>query len=283
MIMAITIRTISVADIDEADAIQAAAYGGGERRALIEMYLRLQPDGWIIASSDGVPAGLAGAVNYGPLAYVGLVSVLPSMQRQGVGQAMMAHLLNWLRQGGDPVVALDATPAGAPLYERLGFVDDGQTIVFMPDDAPAAPRAREYVDPLWAGDIAKLATFDEPIYGAGRAEVFRELLASLPGRAFVARDSAGRLTGYLFAQPKAIGPWSARTPSDAENLLAAALGLEYEQPPRVLAPSINAEVAPLLARYGFSPRRALRHMRLGGDGSAGQRGLLYALTSFAIG
>jgi GNAT superfamily N-acetyltransferase len=281
--MTITIRTITEADIDIVDAIQSAAYGNGERRALIRMYLRLQPDGWFVASLDGAPAGFAGAINYGPLAYVGLVSVLPEMQRRGIGQAMMTYLLGWLRRHGDPVVALDASAAGAPLYERLGFVDDEKTTVFSRDDCADLPQASGRVAQLAAGDIPEVAEFDAPILGAERAAVFRHLLADLTGRALVARDASGQVAGYLVAQPKAIGPWAARTPTDAEGLLGAALRLEFEEAPRVLVPSSNGDAARLLMRYGFSPRRSLRHMRFGGAGPVGRRNLYYALTSFAIG
>ena len=281
--MTISIRTITEGDVDAADAIQAAAYGNGERRALIRMYRRLQPDGWIIASLDGAPAGFAGAIAYGPLAYVGLVSVLPALRRRGVARAMMDYLLEWMRSHGDPVVALDASEAGAPLYEQLGFVDDEKTVVYMQDDCAVRPRASDLVAPLQPADIAAVAAFDAPIFGAERAAVFRYLRAEAPDRAFVARDGSGAVAGYLFAQSSALGPWAARSVVEAEGLLAAALRLGYDGSPRVLAPGSNGDAALLLMRYGFSPRRSLRHMRLGGAGPVGQRELLYGLTSFAIG
>jgi GNAT superfamily N-acetyltransferase len=281
--MTITIRTIAEADLAVADAIQIAAYGTGSRAAQIRLYLKLQPDGWIIASLDGEPAGFGGIVSYGPLACVGLVSVVPALQRRGVAAAMMAYLLDWAAARGGPAIALDASNSGAPLYERLGFVDDEKTVVFVRDDCLSALREPVRAVPLQAGDIPDLVAFDVPIFGAARAAVFRHLLADLPGRAFVSRDSSGQVAGYLFAQPETIGPWAARTAADAEGLLAAALRLEFGSGPRVLAPGSNASAAPLLMRYGFSPRRSLRHMRLGGDGPLGQRNLLYGLASFAIG
>jgi GNAT superfamily N-acetyltransferase len=281
--MTITIRTITEADIDAADAIQAAAYGTGGRAALMRLYLKLQPDGWIIASADGVPAGFAGIVSYGLVAYVGLVSVLPAMQRRGIGQAMMVHLLEWARAHGGPAIVLDASAAGAPIYERLGFVDDEKTLVFVRDDCSALPDLSDRVVPFERDDIAAVAAFDAPIFGAARTAVFRHLLADLPGRAFVAREPGGQVAGYLFAQPKTIGPWAARTAADAERLLGAALRLGFEEGPRVLVPGSNVGAPRLLMRYGFSPQRTLRHMRLGGDGPFGQRAALYGLASFAIG
>jgi predicted N-acetyltransferase YhbS len=281
--MSITIRTITAQDIDTADAIQDAAYGGGKRRALLELYLRLQPDGWILASLDGRPAGVAGVIDYGPLAYVGLVSVLPELQRRGVARAMMAHLLDWLRERGDPIVLLDASDAGAPLYEGLGFVDDEKTRVFMHDDCALRPRDLETIAPMTAADVPAVAAFDATVFGAERGAVFEQFHTFTPGRAFVARDAAGAVSGYLFAQPTTIGPWAARTVEEAEGLLAQALRLDFDGHPRALVPSSNGDATVLLMTYGFSPRRSLRHMRLGGAGPVGQRALLYGLASFAIG
>jgi len=281
--MAIELRTLTTAELDIADAIFMAAYGGASRKRRLQSYLRLQPDGWVLADWDGVPAGVAGATHYGPVAYIGLVAVHPTYQRRGIAMAMMQHTLRWAAERGNPVVQLDASPNGAPLYERLGFVDDEKTNVFAQDDCPALPRESPRVAPLRPGDLEDVAAFDAPIFGTGRPGVLRELLAAAPERAFVARDASGAVTGYLFSQANTIGPWAARTAEDAEVLLAAALRLSFESGPRALVPGSNADAALLLMRYGFSPRRTLRHMRLGGAGPVGERALLYGLASFAIG
>ena len=281
--MTIELRTLTRADLGTADAILMAAYGGTSRKQRLQSYLTLQPDGWILAHWDGMPVGVAGATHYGPIAYIGLVAVHPTYQRRGIAMAMMQRLLRWSDERGSPVLQLDASPAGAPLYEWLGFVDDEKTISFLQDDCARRPPLSERVTQLQASDISALTAFDTPIFGAERATVFRMLLGEAPERAFVARDSSGQICGYLFAQPATIGPWAGRTAGDAEVLLGAALQLTYQAGPFVLAPSSNAEASNLLLHYGFSPNRLLRHMRLGGAGPVGQHALLYGLASFAIG
>ncbi|MFN8504712.1 GNAT family N-acetyltransferase [Kouleothrix sp.] len=276
------IGALTVAELGLADELLVAAYGGPSRRKRLASYLALQPDGWVLAWLDGAPAGVGGVMHYGPVAYVGLVGVAPAYRRRGVARAIMAHLLGWLAERGGPVVLLDASASGAPLYEQLGFTDDEKTVVFVQDDCARRPPEPAQVHALAPADLAAVAEFDEPIFGAGRAAVFELLRAEAPERAFVARDGGG-IAGYLFAQDALIGPWAARTPAVAEALLGAALRLEYHSAPTVLAPGSNPDVARLLMRYGFSPARSLRHMRLGGAGPVGQRAWLYALTSFAIG
>jgi ribosomal protein S18 acetylase RimI-like enzyme len=92
--MTISIHPLTAADLDRADAIQQAAYGGGSRKDRLQLYLSLQPDGWLLAKLDGEPAGIAGGTNYGPVGHIGLVAVDPSKQRRGVALALMQHLLS---------------------------------------------------------------------------------------------------------------------------------------------------------------------------------------------
>jgi GNAT superfamily N-acetyltransferase len=281
--MGISIRTLTPADLDVADGILRAAYGGASRKRRLELYMRLQPEAWLLASLDGQPAGVAGGMNYGPVGHVGLVAVDPVWQRRGIALAMMEWLLSWFDRQGCPVVLLDASEAGAPLYGKLGFVEDEKTIGYVLDDCALPLQASELVGPLRVGDIAALVGFDAPIFGAERSAVFAAHLEAAPERAFVARDADGQISGYLFAQAQTLGPWVARTPAAAEALLKTALLLAFEGAPSALVPSSNADASTLLLRYGFSPQRSLRRMRWGGAAHPGQRSRLYGQASLAIG
>jgi GNAT superfamily N-acetyltransferase len=281
--MTISIRTLTASDLDVADRILQAAYGGASRRRQLELYMRLQPEAWLLAALDDQPAGVAGGTNYGPVGHIGLVAVDPAWQRRGIALTMMQWLLDWFDRQECPVILLDASASGAPLYRKLGFVEDEKTIGYLLDDCALPLHASEQVGPLRAEDVAALVAFDAPIFGAERPAVFAALLGEAPERALVARDADGRISGYLFAQSQTLGPWVARTPAAAEALLAAALLLPFEGAPSVLAPGSNADAVTLLLRYGFSPRRSLSRMRRGGAAHPGQRGLLYGQTSLAIG
>jgi ribosomal protein S18 acetylase RimI-like enzyme len=236
-----------------------------------------------VAAIDGELVGVAGAIDYRSVGHIGLVAVHPEKQRRGIATALMERLLAWFDERGCPVIRLDASPAGAPLYHKLGFVEDEKTLVFSQDDCSLRTATARPPDPLRSADIPALAVFDAPLFGADRAEVFAALLARAPERAFVTRDSEGQISGYLFAQSQVLGPWAARTPANAEALLAAALSLPFEGAPGAIVPSSNAHAAQLLMRYGFSPDRALRHMRRGGAGPIGCRAELYGQTSLALG
>lgn len=283
--MTISIRSITEADLDAADVVLEAAYGpsGGRRKERMRRYLSLQPDGWLLALLDDVVVGTVGAIDYGPFAYIGLMAVHPSALRRGIGLMLMQRLLAWLDARGCPFSLLDATDVGAPLYAKLGFVEDEKTAMFRRDDRALELRQAERVRRLRADDLPALVEFDAPIFGARRPTVFASYFASDPTRALVAHDAAGQISGCLFAQSHMLGPWVARTPADAEALLATALTLSYDDAPGVIFPASNTEAARLLLRHGFTPQRELSHMRRGGTAAPGQRSQIYAQASFVLG
>ena len=131
MVSSITVRRMRETDVDAADRLLQAAF---ERPASFQAHIRLslalEPDGVLVAQEDGRLVGTVGAVDYGRLAYIGLMAVDPSRQGHGIGRMLMGHLLHWLDERSCPMALLDATDQGARLYEKLGFVDDATAVVF---------------------------------------------------------------------------------------------------------------------------------------------------------
>ncbi len=282
--MTLTIRHLSEADLEPLERVLVAAFGiQSNYKKEIQRYKALQRDGWFVAELDGAPVGMVGAVDYGEFAYVGLMVVHPTVQRRGIGRALMERLLDWLDGRGVPVVLLDATEAGASLYTKLGFVDDSSTLVFQGEHGASSPYSSLKVSTLRKEELSALTAFDAPIFGANRLCVFATYLSEFSDRAFAAHTEAGQIAGYLVAQHSILGPWAASTPEVAEALLAVALKEPFDGAPRVLVPSTNQAATSLLERQGFIKQRTLRHMRRGGSAALGQRERLYGLVSLAIG
>jgi hypothetical protein len=228
---------------------------------------------------------MVGALNYGAFAYVGMMAVHQNAQRKGIGKSLMEYILADLDAKGCPIVLLDASAPGRPLYLQLGFQEEGRANVYdLPDYTPLSyPRGCQ-VEPIRHNDLAELAAFDQPIFGADRSKCFTMLLDELAGRAFLTRNSNGQISGYLFAQTnRRIGPWLTGNSEDAGELLKAALSLPYQAMPRVISPSINKEAEYLLNEAGFILESCRTHMRLGGQRAPGQRELIYGQHSISIG
>src|ERR1041385_4168599 len=125
------IRALGAADFATADDVLRAAFHANISFVpRLRRYLALQPDGWLAADDEGQVVGLVGAVDYGAFAYIGLMAVRPDRQGQRLGRKLMEALLAMLDARGTTCALLDASAAGAPLYERSGFVDAGLSLEF---------------------------------------------------------------------------------------------------------------------------------------------------------
>jgi GNAT superfamily N-acetyltransferase len=278
--MAIEIREIRDDDFEAVAAILDGSYGPGPGRvARVRRYRSLERETWLLALADGEPAGMAGALDYGAFGYVGLVGVLPRMQRRGIALTLMDRLLALLDARGRRTVLLDASDAGAPLYRRLGFVDDDTTRIFAaPAPRPAASAAR----PMARDDLAEVAELDRRVGGADRARLLAIYFDEYAGRAFVAEDARGRVAGFALAQAHTVGPWVAADDAAAESALDAALACPFEGAVTVAVPGANGAAAALLEARGFAFARSLAHMRLG-PAVARRRDRIYGQASLAAG
>ena len=107
--MGIVIRPLGDGDIEPLDPTLRAAYGVTfSRSAELRRNLAIQPDGWLIAERDGEPVGIVGVTRYDTFAYVGLMAVNPSAQRQGIGRMLMERLIARCEERGYGL--LDITP-----------------------------------------------------------------------------------------------------------------------------------------------------------------------------
>jgi hypothetical protein len=89
--MEITIRSLMETDLDVAADIAHLAFRNPSRtlsRAHLQRYLSLRPNCWLLAWLNGTPAGIAGLVDYGSFAYVGMVRCFPLSSVMGLGEPL---------------------------------------------------------------------------------------------------------------------------------------------------------------------------------------------------
>jgi GNAT superfamily N-acetyltransferase len=280
----VSFRPLSLDDSEIIADIAESAFGPSRHRASeIRRYLSLEPNYWLMALFQGRPAGVVGATDYGPFAYLGMMTVRKDLQRIGIGAALFRRELEWLHDEGVFFLRLDATEEGLPIYARNGFqvVDRAAMLQRSHHARFLNPPGR--IQRLTEADSEELAAFDTPLFGADRTQLFRALLEDFPDRAFASYDDARRMTGFLFAQHRRLGPWVARNPVDARSLLEAAMTLTFQGPPVAVAPRCNAAAFRLLEELGFIWKRESVHMHRGAVTVPGDRTTIYGLTSFAIG
>lgn len=283
--MNLSVRHLTEADLEVAGTIAMAAYERTQSfEAEVRYSLTLQPDGWFLALRDEEPVGLGGAVDYGPFAYLGLMSVLPAVQSRGIGMALMERILAWADDRGCPTILLNARPRAVSLYERCGFIEIDRTLQLQrANNLPLPQSSASQVTILSGDELLKVAAFDAQAFGAERLPALSTYAALVPERFLVSHDATGQVTGFLVARYGQLGPWIAATVADAEQLLLQALALPFSSPPTVSLSARHHAGLDLLARYDFRLQRALPHMRRGQPLQRDSQHGIYGMDSLGLG
>jgi GNAT superfamily N-acetyltransferase len=220
--------------------------------------------GFGVRGPAGRWAGSSIALPLGPrLSWLCMVLVAKTSRRRGLGTTLLARCIDEVR-GMGAVAGLDATELGRPVYLPLGFRDLYPISRWRLDRraAPAAPRSGT-IRPLATGDMARVASFDEPRSTMRREPVLQYLAGRAPS--FVA-EANGTIAGYVLVRPgrtaAQLGPLVAENEEIALALLGHAAAAIHEAV-IVDAPDAHAEIRRWLARSGAARERGFMRMALG--------------------
>jgi predicted N-acetyltransferase YhbS len=268
--------------LTERDALLGHAYRRASFAERIVRLVAIDEDAWLLARDrEGVLVAAAAAVAYprGGIGWIGFVATHERASRRGLATRLTRVLVDRLERAGCTAV-LDASPTGAPVYERLGFLDVGSTHVL--GTSGLAPRRDDRVRLTTRADHEAIAALDRLAFGADRGALLGQLLAQ-SGRVLV-HERDGVIDGFAIAQRSTLGPVVA-APAAAVDLVAHACTLAFDAPPSLAVPPSSAHLDALLGA-GCTIDRSLRQMLLPRAGVAtlgGARHLLVAQASLAEG
>jgi len=268
-------------EIAEVDQLLMLAFGSGSRRYELELYTKVQPDGFFVIEEDDQIVATAGCLVYGSFSWLGLVATHPTVRGRGLATRLSEHLVTWSYAKGCRTVALDASTLGRPIYERLGFRPVGSTVQLKPTRQQPARNPEVAVTQLTAADREQVLELDAGVFGGDRSRLLELLMAGTKGSGFVARKGAGRLSGYLYVQERLVGPGAASSPDVARALIQGAM-VDDSLERNLLLPFESAYLAVLLG-LGFVEQQRLTHMRHGDQTIHGSRHQLLAQMSYAAG
>ena len=275
------LRRLTLEDVVAGARLTAAAFGGEPRESRLRRYLALEPEGWFCLEDAGALVALGGAVQFGALAWLGLMVVDPARQRQGLGRTVATAAIEWAQRRGCSTIQLIATPAGTSLYRQLGFVPDGdsQELSGVPRALPVAsgPATLHRWRPEDTEEVARL---DAPAFGADRSRLLAAYGREFSESGWVARDDGGRIRGFILVQDDSLGPWCAVDDRVAAQLLDTALGGVARQLKVGVLHQLGLR---LLAERGLAPVRSLPRMRLGPAIPRDAEPMLLAHASYALG
>jgi predicted N-acetyltransferase YhbS len=269
-----TIRPAVAGDVSQMSGVlkRAGLASGGPE---LLKYNLASPDAEMFVASEGDRVvGTACSVWFGRTGWLGNVAVEDDVRGQGLGRVLSQQGVDRVRQAGAQTVLLTATDLGKPIYERLGFTDEGVSYgIWEQRAAPTLACDRSAtVQPSGIDDVIRQDTAatgeDRSSYLAPFAEGAR--LPAGPGQ-----------DGYRLGLPWGGGPIIAASPASARPLIVDMIRASPGS--RLAFPEVNAHGGALAVSFGFQLARRVRRMRLGPPVPGYRPGSIYNVFSLGIG
>ena len=228
----------------------------------------------LVAESSQKVIGTATAINYANLAtWIGMVLVDKEFRKKGVGRMLVTNIIEKLK--GFRSVKLDARPAGQPLYEKLGFIEE--RVLFRMTNPSLKSIGKEKFDlvpePVYRNDLDEIIKFDRSIFGADRTYLLNTILHNNPDKAFMLKQN-GRISGYVMGRIgirfNYIGPVFAFKTNDAKTLIFKALESLNNQPVALDIQADKSELIKWLESIGFIRQRQFVRMYLKNNPNPGK-------------
>jgi GNAT superfamily N-acetyltransferase len=210
------------------------------------------PDGALIATAAALP--------YAEFGFVSMVLVTPAWRKRGLATGLVEAAIGSLR-GRSLVPVLDATPAGAPVYGRLGFkriLDLCRWERITTSGSHRRPGFEPAGRPTALPSLGVFARLDADAFGSQRSFLLQDFLRRPHTRAFALGDRGFLLArqGYRATQ---LGPLVAEAQSEAVRLLDLALA-ELDGPLFLDAANQWTDIGAWLESRGFSRQRPFQRM-----------------------
>ena len=291
--MILSIRNMNADDLPLGMRLKRQA-GWNQTQGDWRRFLSLEPTGCFVATVDGRPVGTtttcifpaatdtrtagdtAGASGRrGKVAWVAMVLVDQAARGRGVGSALLRHAIDHLDARGVRSIRLDATPAGRPLYEKLGFVFQFELVryggIVTPPEGlakrtagDAAPVVR--VQQATQSDWDAIIQLDAQVVGVDRGKLLRALFEAHPDALRTARDG-DKLLGYITDRPgdnaHMLGPSVALTTAAGDALLLDAFARHAGKKVYIDLPVATDPATELAELIGLTIERPLYRMTRG--------------------
>jgi GNAT superfamily N-acetyltransferase len=260
----ISMRPMTIQDIPFGLSLSSQA-GWNQTEADWAMLLEQSTAGCFLAYYNQKEAGTVTTVTYPKqLSWIGMMLVAPEYQRLGIGTALLrAATQSTLARG---MVCLDATTAGKPLYEKLGFQELYRIGRWLRPPAPLEIQSYTACHPLNQESIPAILDYDHPVFGADRTGILCILQRNTPSLALFTEydhEIKGFCLGRRGRRYVQIGPVIADCLEIARDLLLSALKTCAHH--QVILDNMHQHPGwtQLLHDLGFVQQRTLIRMHLG--------------------
>jgi ribosomal protein S18 acetylase RimI-like enzyme len=257
-----TIKNMREEDLDLAMEIKDAE-GWNQTRKDWELLFASNPELCLVGAIEGQIIATVTAITYEEkLAWIGMMLVRKEHRGKGIAKLLMDNIIKKIDHC--PSIKLDATPAGFPVYSKLGFVREYIIYRMTNPDIPLSfPERQDQVRRAKLTDLEALVNFDGGKFGVKRKEVIKYLLANSPNQSWLVEKDQ-QIYGFLLGRPGTrffqLGPLIAESSQVAIQLMSKALPELQGRPLVVDVLQDKEKLIQWLHTQGFSTQRELIRM-----------------------
>ncbi|WP_158861142.1 GNAT family N-acetyltransferase [Lunatibacter salilacus] len=270
----IRLRTMCPEDLEAAMELKNAE-GWNQTIFDWELFMENSPESCLVATYRDKVIGTVTGINYeNKVAWIGMMLVNQAYRGQGVSKMLMTAVIQSLEAASS--IKLDATPAGYPVYDKLGFKQEYALIRMTTDKFTPSLIFEENsanVIPLTSENLFEIFPMDKGAFGSDRKLVLIHAQRQQPDLACMYKED-GNVKGFLLARSGTrylhIGPLVATDAQVAKTLLSFAC-IRTRDVPLVLDSSVsNSHWVSWLESCGFKKQRDLYRMYLKSNSHPGK-------------
>jgi GNAT superfamily N-acetyltransferase len=241
----------------------------------------------LVSEVDNKIVGSITAINYSDtVAWIGMMLVDKEYRGRGISKLLLNETIGKLE--GCNSIKLDATPAGRPVYKKIGFLDE-LTLFRMTNPSVVKLMPGDFgkeAEPVTPERIPDIIEFDKAVFGASRKELMMSLYNNSPELAWVIYEDnavSGFCLGRAGTRFKQIGPVYASTEEGAKTLIGSALRSIEGEACAVDIHGDKPEMEEWLTQAGFTTQRPFDRMYLNENPHPGRVKMQYLISGPELG
>lgn len=248
------------------------------------------PQYCLVAVSENRVIGTVTAMSYPQsLAWIGMMLVDKNYRGLSISKILLHNILKRLDTWNS--IKLDATPAGVPVYKKLGFLEEYRIDRMVCSKISAEIIVQEdtksfEISNICPTDIYELIRLDEAIFGVERSELFHFLLKNKAALGFQIKQG-NILKGFMFSREGSnylqIGPLIADSIDMAKLLLKVTFEALKGKPLLVDVMSNQKKLKEWLLFKKFKHQRSFTRMYLKTNVYSREKGKQYLICGPELG
>ncbi|MEO9893474.1 GNAT family N-acetyltransferase [Aurantibacter sp.] len=268
--MKINLEHIVVRQMEESDISGAMhlvlAENWNQTKEDWQMFLNINSNLCLVALYKSEVIGTVTAINYrNEVAWIGMMLVTKSFRGIGISKRLLNTIIE--RLSDCLSIKLDATPAGKPVYNKLGFQEEfslNRMVVTKFKGATNINKSAAFW-PISVDEIEDIVSLDLKIFGSDRSELINSLIKRNSDKTWCVVKNE-HVVGYVLGRPGLnyfqIGPLIAETVDDAIQLIEIILNQYIGESIVIDILQDKLEFKKHLISLGFSEQRSFMRMYL---------------------